>query len=47
MAKTAHSMSDGKRQARINLAALYRLVALEGWDDLIFTHISMRVPGLI
>lgn len=32
-------------QARVDLAALYRLVALHGWDDLIFTHISMRVPG--
>ena len=32
-------------QARTDLAALYRLVALQGWDDLIFTHISMRVPG--
>ena len=30
---------------RVDLAALYRLVALEGWDDLIFTHISCRVPG--
>lgn len=32
-------------QARVDLAALYRLVALHGWDDLIFTHISIRVPG--
>jgi ribulose-5-phosphate 4-epimerase/fuculose-1-phosphate aldolase len=32
-------------QARVDLAAVYRLVALHGWDDLIFTHISMRVPG--
>lgn len=32
-------------QARIDLAALYRLTAYHGWDDLIFTHISMRVPG--
>ena len=32
-------------QARVDLAACYRLVALYGWDDLIFTHISMRVPG--
>ena len=32
-------------EARVNLAALYRLVAMNGWDDLIFTHISMRVPG--
>src|SRR5688572_22158541 len=31
--------------ARVDLAAAYRLVALYGWDDLIFTHISARVPG--
>jgi ribulose-5-phosphate 4-epimerase/fuculose-1-phosphate aldolase len=31
--------------ARVDCAALYRLVALYGWDDMIFTHISMRVPG--
>lgn len=32
-------------QARLDLAALYRLVALHGWDDLIYTHISARIPG--
>ncbi len=32
-------------QARVDLAAVYRLVALYGWDDMIFTHISARVPG--
>lgn len=32
-------------QVRIDLAAAYRLVAANGWDDLIFTHISARVPG--
>src|SRR6201990_2766778 len=32
-------------QARVELAALYRLVALHGWDDMIFTHISARIPG--
>ena len=32
-------------QARVELAACYRLVALFGWDDLVFTHISARVPG--
>lgn len=30
---------------RVDLAAAYRLVALHGWDDLIFTHLSARVPG--
>jgi ribulose-5-phosphate 4-epimerase/fuculose-1-phosphate aldolase len=38
-------MDDGERKARLDLAAAYRLVALYGWDDLIFTHISARVPG--
>ena len=31
--------------ARVDLAAAYRLVADYGWDDLVFTHISARVPG--
>tara|TARA_Y100001936_G_scaffold112144_1_gene110226 strand:+ start:2280 stop:3035 length:756 start_codon:yes stop_codon:yes gene_type:complete len=39
------SVSPEEWQARIDLAALYRLVALYGWDDLVFTHISARVPG--
>src|ERR1700733_8117602 len=30
---------------RVDLAAAYRLVAHFGWDDLIFTHITVRVPG--
>ena len=30
---------------RVQLAAAYRLVALYGWSDLVFTHISARVPG--
>ena len=30
---------------RTDLAACYRLMALYGWDDLVFTHISARVPG--
>lgn len=32
-------------QLRVDLAAAYRLVALFGWDDLIFTHLSARLPG--
>jgi ribulose-5-phosphate 4-epimerase/fuculose-1-phosphate aldolase len=32
-------------QLRIDLAACYRLIAHYGWDDLIFTHISARIPG--
>jgi ribulose-5-phosphate 4-epimerase/fuculose-1-phosphate aldolase len=32
-------------QLRVDLAACYRLIAHYGWDDLIFTHISARIPG--
>jgi ribulose-5-phosphate 4-epimerase/fuculose-1-phosphate aldolase len=32
-------------QLRVDLAACYRLVALYGWSDLVFTHISVRLPG--
>jgi ribulose-5-phosphate 4-epimerase/fuculose-1-phosphate aldolase len=38
-------VSPAEWEMRVNLAAAYRLVALYGWDDLIFTHISARVPG--
>lgn len=38
-------VSSEEWQARVDLAAAYRLVAMFGWDDLVFTHISMRVPG--
>jgi ribulose-5-phosphate 4-epimerase/fuculose-1-phosphate aldolase len=47
-AKTAsvrEQVSAEEWQARVDLAAAYRLVAHYGWDDLIFTHISARVPG--
>ncbi len=37
-------VSDAEWQMRVDLAAAYRLVAYFGWDDLIFTHISARVP---
>ena len=38
-------VSPAEWQARVDLAACYRLVARFGWDDLVFTHISARVPG--
>lgn len=37
-------VSAAEWQTRVDLAACYRLIALHGWDDLIFTHISARVP---
>ncbi|MEK8034892.1 class II aldolase/adducin family protein [Ideonella sp. DXS29W] len=39
------SCSPEEWQTRVDLAAAYRLVALFHWDDLVFTHISARVPG--
>jgi ribulose-5-phosphate 4-epimerase/fuculose-1-phosphate aldolase len=39
------STEDQQRQARIDLAAAYRLVELSGWGEGIFNHISMRVPS--
>jgi ribulose-5-phosphate 4-epimerase/fuculose-1-phosphate aldolase len=38
-------VSEEEWNTRVELAALYRLVALHGWDDMIFTHISARLPG--
>lgn len=38
-------VSPEEWKARVDLAAMYRLTALYGWDDMIFTHISHRVPG--
>ncbi|MBH0086517.1 class II aldolase/adducin family protein [Psychrobacter sp. SCQQ22] len=40
-----HNMSEQEWQMRVNLAACYRMIASYGWDDLVFTHISARVPG--
>ena len=40
----AGKVSAAEWEARIDLAAAYRLVALYKWDDLVFTHITMRVP---
>ena len=38
-------VSPGEWAVRQDLAAAYRAVASYGWDDLVFTHISARVPG--
>ena len=37
-------VSDAEWQLRCDLAATYRLCALHGWSDLVFTHISVRLP---
>ena len=41
----AERVSDEEWAIRVDLAAAYRMVAHYGWDDLIFTHLSARVPG--
>ena len=38
-------VSDEEWSIRVDLAAAYRMVAHCGWDDLIFTHLSARIPG--
>ncbi|EHP37480.1 class II aldolase/adducin family protein, partial [Cupriavidus basilensis OR16] len=39
------AVSEAEQRVREDLAAAYRLVALYGMDDSIYTHISARVPG--
>jgi ribulose-5-phosphate 4-epimerase/fuculose-1-phosphate aldolase len=39
------SVSPAEWEARVDLAAAYRLVAHHGWDDVIYNHCSMRAPG--
>jgi ribulose-5-phosphate 4-epimerase/fuculose-1-phosphate aldolase len=38
-------VSDEEWELRVDLAAAYRIVADYGWDDLVFTHLSVRIPG--
>jgi ribulose-5-phosphate 4-epimerase/fuculose-1-phosphate aldolase len=40
-----NSVSAEEWQLRCDLAACYRLVAAYGWTDLVFTHVSARIPG--
>ncbi len=44
--ETAHTgVADADRQARVDLAAVYRLLAHHGWGDVIFNHAAMRTPS--
>lgn len=45
LSKVRSQVTDAEWQLRIDLAACYRLIAMYGWDDLVFTHVSARVPG--
>ena len=40
----APTAADADWQARVDLAAVYRLLAHHGWGDVIFNHAAMRVP---
>ncbi len=42
---STETMPPAEWEARVDLAAVYRLVAHHGWDDGIYNHCSMRVPG--
>src|SRR5205807_3164954 len=44
-ANPATTMSPAEWESRVDLAAVYRLVAHYGGDDVIYNHCSMRVPG--
>ncbi|HSD90373.1 MAG TPA: class II aldolase/adducin family protein [Kofleriaceae bacterium] len=44
MSDVKSKVSEAEWKLRVDLAACYRLVSHYGWDDLIFTHISARVP---
>ena len=43
--RVREQVSDEEWQTRVDLAACYRIIAMHGWDDLVFTHISAHVPG--
>ena len=38
-------MTDAEQKARIELAACYRVFDMLGWTEMIFNHITLRVPG--
>lgn len=44
--KVKASVSAEEWQTRVDLAACYRAVAMMGWDDLVFTHITAKIPGV-
>ena len=41
-----NKVTDEEWQTRVDLAACYRLVAQYGWDDLVYTHITAKIPGM-
>ncbi|HUR41773.1 MAG TPA: class II aldolase/adducin family protein [Verrucomicrobiae bacterium] len=45
VASLKDNVTPAEWQLRVDLAACYRLLALHGWDDLVFTHVTARIPG--
>lgn len=43
--RVPRGMSESEWQARLELAAAFRLAAIHGWTDMLGTHFSLRVPG--
>jgi ribulose-5-phosphate 4-epimerase/fuculose-1-phosphate aldolase len=43
--RVPRGMSESEWQARLDLAAAFRLAAIQGWTDMLGTHFSLRVPG--
>jgi ribulose-5-phosphate 4-epimerase/fuculose-1-phosphate aldolase len=43
--QSSSPITDAERRLRVDLAAAFRIVHHFGWDDLVFTHLSVRVPG--
>src|SRR5450755_759244 len=41
----ASAMHESERDARVELAACYRIFAQLGWTELIYNHITLRLPG--
>ena len=46
IASVKNKVTAEEWQTRVDLAACYRLVAQYGWDDLVFTHITAKIPGV-
>ena len=45
MSKTTLNLEKQKDKVKVDLAAMFRLTAMYGWDDTIWNHITARVPG--
>jgi ribulose-5-phosphate 4-epimerase/fuculose-1-phosphate aldolase len=43
--KTEGKYSEAEWQARQELAACYRIFAMRGWDEMIYNHITVKIPG--